>query len=93
VKLIKVDAFDAEAAQRRLALFPDGFRLQHSLRLLRPVMLVPDQAALRKNKGPLRLRQGMNNPPYDFLRMTEAVHCGRINPIDSKVDSMSDCLF
>ena len=44
MELVKINALNAEPAQRRLALGADGFRLEDSLGLFHRIPLVPNQA-------------------------------------------------
>src|SRR2546429_528086 len=53
VKLIEVDALDAEPPERRLALLSDGIWAQHPPRFLHAVALVPHQPALGEHEWPV----------------------------------------
>ena len=57
MKLIEVDPFDAEPAERRFALLPDGVGPEHAARLFHAVALVPHEAALGEHERPLAGRE------------------------------------
>jgi len=49
-------------------------------------MVVPNQAALGKNKWPIGRRQVPEEPSDDFFRVTQAIDGCRVDTIDSAVN-------
>jgi hypothetical protein len=89
MKLIEVDSFDAESAERRFALLSDRVGPEHPLRLLHWVARVPHQPALREHERPFVGRQLPQQTPDQLLGMAETVHRGGIDPGDAQLDRVT----
>jgi hypothetical protein len=89
VELVKVDTFDPESPQRRIAFAANRFRSQVSLRLLHGIFFVPHKAALGEDEWPVGGGQRAQESANNFFRMPEPVNCGGVNPVDAQIDRVA----
>src|SRR5882762_3496033 len=89
MKLIEVDAFDAQPAKRRFAFAPYGIGLEHATWFCHGIIAVPDQAAFCEDMRPVGRRQVTQKAPDNFFGMAQTVDCRRIDPVDPQVEGVS----
>ena len=90
VKLVQVDALDAEPAKRSLDFFTDRSRPKVALRLFEGPRWIRDHPAFRKDIGTLRGRELVQRMSDDLLGMAEAIDGCGVDPVDATGDRVLD---
>src|SRR5213592_4191872 len=90
VHLVQVDALDAEPAERGLDLAAKAQGIPHAAQRGGMVVLVPDQAGFGEDVWPVVGRDIAQRAGDDLLRVAEAVHRRRIDPVDAALDGVTD---
>ena len=89
VELVKVDTFDAEPAEGSFALFADGFRLEHALRLAHAIFGIPYKPAFCEDQRTLGRRKLAQQFADKLLGMAQAVNRRSVDPVDAELERMA----
>src|SRR6202051_2407768 len=80
--LVEIDHIDGETAEAVLDFFTDRISAQYFVHL---TFETPAQAALGKDVGP-RTAPVLQRAADDFLRVSQTVDGGRVNPVDAEFE-------
>ncbi len=88
VKLVEIDALDAQAAQRDFTFASDGRGSKDSLSGLQGIVRVPDEAAFCEDQRTFRQRQIVQKFSDHLFGVAESIHRRGIDPVDAQFQRM-----